>query len=621
MLEPEARSLLLDALRPPAGQRLDLAVGTTYSLDLVALMAAPVAFAMFDRESSDGSLREDPVAALQALREYAGKITLFCQAGQIAVPIDFRSLFVYLEQTIYPVVPPRSTAIFHPKVWLIRYRGDGGVLSYRLLCLSRNLTFDRSWDTLLRLEGDPSGQTSSPELAAFVNGLLQMANRVHPVPHERAEAIRQLGDELTSVHWVLPDMFREVRFWPLGHDGAERWPFSGRLDSLLCVSPFVTSQMLRRLTNRRTGSILLSRPETFEELGGRAVADLGERLVLSGDAVGTPSGGEEPATEDAPTETLAEAAGNRLDGLHAKLYVADAGWNARVWTGSANATDAAFNGNVEFLVELSGSKDRCGIRATIGDDATKLGLRKLVEAYEPVSVEPQELTESERLEQLVDRIRRAIGGLRFTARCRALADSRWQLALDAVAEATRIENDVAHVDVTIRPVTLGAGAAVSVEAAPTGLTASFEVSEPAVTPYFVVELAAGELDPVRFLIAAELVDAPPGRREHVLADILSNPAELLRFLALLLGDLNVAFGLQGGDPGMEWTGTWTGASIGGPLLEPMVRAFARDRDRLHDIARLIADLESAGTAASVLPQGWADIWLPIAAALAEGKAT
>src|SRR5687768_1734163 len=78
MLDPEGRHLLLDALRPPPGHELDLAVGTTYTLDLYALLSAPVAFAMFDREAEDGTPRLDPIAALQALRRYAGRITMFC---------------------------------------------------------------------------------------------------------------------------------------------------------------------------------------------------------------------------------------------------------------------------------------------------------------------------------------------------------------------------------------------------------------------------------------------------------------------------------------------------------------------------------------------------------------
>ena len=40
---------------------------------------------------------------------------------------------------------------------------------------------------------------------------------------------------------------------------------------------------------------------------------------------------------------------NDFSGLHAKLYILEEGWDARLWTGSANATNAAFSGaNVEF---------------------------------------------------------------------------------------------------------------------------------------------------------------------------------------------------------------------------------------------------------------------------------
>ena len=71
------------------------------------------------------------------------------------------------------------------------------------------------------------------------------------------------------------------------------------------------------------------------------------------------AGGDESATE------ADEAAGGieELTGLHAKLYVADRGWKTHIWTGSANATDAAFKHNVEFLVELRGPRRRARQRA------------------------------------------------------------------------------------------------------------------------------------------------------------------------------------------------------------------------------------------------------------------
>jgi len=391
MLEPDARHLLLDALRPPPGYTLDMAAGTTYSLDLLALMVAPVAFALFDRQGGDGSPVEDPIAMLQALRAHADRISLFCQAGQIAVPPEFRSLLVYLEGSVHPVVPPRPEAIFHPKVWYLRFRRSDVDVQYRLLCLSRNLTFDRSWDTVLRLEGRAGDEPKHPELARFAASLIAMAGSTRPVAPERAGAIRDLGDQFARAEWILPDGFDRVRFWPLGDDGADRWPFDGRRDRMLVVSPFVTAGTLTRLTKGHAGSILVSRPETVDALGGTATKHLAERLVLSSDASAPDDNASAPVRDGA----VAEAADRRLEGLHAKTYVADAGWRARVWTGSANATDAAFHGNVEFVVELEGRKDRCGVHAAIGDQADRLGLRKLVVPYEPSQLEPLEPTDTD----------------------------------------------------------------------------------------------------------------------------------------------------------------------------------------------------------------------------------
>ena len=212
---------------------------------------------MFDRERADGAPRNDPIAALQALRRYASRITVFCQAGDISVPRDYRSLVVYLEDSIIPVVPPNPSAIFHPKVWFIRYRRrDTDEVTYRLLCMSRNLTFDRSWDTILRLEGELSDAVQHPELRAFVATLPRMADDVKPISDERRTGINALGAELERVRWSGPEGLEIERFWPIGHDGRPAWPFTGRADRFFVASPFVTKGALERLTKRVRGSIL-----------------------------------------------------------------------------------------------------------------------------------------------------------------------------------------------------------------------------------------------------------------------------------------------------------------------------------------------------------------------------
>src|SRR5688572_22729498 len=118
MLEPQSRTLLLDALRPPPDYRLDFAAGTTFTLDLVAMLVAPLAFALLDRSGPDGKLVADPLALLEALRRNADRFALFCQAGRIAVPKPDRLVLSYLERNVIQVQAPYE-GVFHPKVWVM----------------------------------------------------------------------------------------------------------------------------------------------------------------------------------------------------------------------------------------------------------------------------------------------------------------------------------------------------------------------------------------------------------------------------------------------------------------------------------------------------------------------
>ena len=121
MLQPSSRRLLLDGLRPSGGYRLDRAVGTSYTLDLLALLTAPLAFTFFDWEDEKGRPMADPLALLAAVRRHAQRIHLFCQAGRVKVPAPGQTLLVYLEDSVFEVEAPHKGGVFHPKVWLLRY--------------------------------------------------------------------------------------------------------------------------------------------------------------------------------------------------------------------------------------------------------------------------------------------------------------------------------------------------------------------------------------------------------------------------------------------------------------------------------------------------------------------
>ena len=622
MLEPQGRQLLLDALRPPAGYELDIAIGTTYSLDLTSLLAAPLGFALFDRESSEGRLVADPIALVQAVRRYADKITIFSQAGQIAIPREYRTILTYLEPSVCEVVPPDRDAIFHPKVWAIRYsRPDDGKKAYRLLCLSRNLTFDRAWDTMLRLEGESGTDgTGDRRLARFIERLPALATR--PLASERQDAVGDLAQDLLSVRFAPPPGFDSLAFWPMGLGIAGNPLEHGRVDRLLVISPFLTAGMAESLGQKGRNNTLVSRTEAFDLVGARAIARFAETLTLNPTAFGSEAPGDDSAEAqvDAPVdEALAERPDVELRGLHAKLYVADAPYRGRVWTGSANATDAGFGANVEFLVELEGRKADCGVEAVIGD--RKDGFRKLLEPYRPEEDDPRELTGSEQVERRLDLLRRRVAGLRFTARAGAVAPDGFSLVLEiAPQQAQPHWWDTATQDaqVRFRPLTLGDAYLKAPMPVKKGRAADFgTVSFERLTSFFVVDMALrlGEAHgTAAFVINAELLGAPSDRRERTLVTLLENRKELIRFLLLLLGqvgadDLSKVLDLESGsivDGDSAWLFVQWQA-----LFEPMVRALAAEPGRLDEIARLVGELESTEAGKRLLPPGWRGVWDPI----------
>jgi hypothetical protein len=105
-LTAETRVLLTDALRPSAAFAVDVAFGTTYSLNLTALLLAPLSFALFDQSDTDNLGAVDPIRLLEAVRRHVDHTTAFCQAGAIHVPANYRSILTFVEDRVLEVMPP-----------------------------------------------------------------------------------------------------------------------------------------------------------------------------------------------------------------------------------------------------------------------------------------------------------------------------------------------------------------------------------------------------------------------------------------------------------------------------------------------------------------------------------
>lgn len=631
MLEPHSRKHLIEALRPPPGYELDVAIGTTYTLNLLTLLTAPLAFTIFDWEDAEGRPKVDPLALLETMRRYADRIAIFCEAGRIQVPPRSHQLFAHLESSVLQVSAPNGGS-FHPKVWALRFEPtEEGPVLYRLLCASRNLTFDRSWDTLLLLEGElaETEVAGNGPLADFFGDLPN--HTVHAASARVRATASLLREELGRVRFEPPRGFDSVSFRPLGLAGYGSWPFPADLDRLLVVSPFLTRGILRRLAVQSPEGLLVSRVESLAKIPPEELKAFADTCVLGPEAEpegGGEAEGEEDVVEgaDADVELAAEHAEARLElllGLHAKLYVGDRNDRAHVWTGSANATDAAFSKNVEFLAELAGDRESCGTDALLEGKKGSSGFRNLIKPYQPE--EGVELNETEEeLESLAEGARRALARAGFEATVEGARDEAEE-AYDVVLRARdmgRLPEDP-RVSVSCWPTTLrrpGEG-----NLGPGGTAAFKAISFEALTSFFCFEVVAesgGQTATERFVLNVPLENAPEDRRERILRSLVNSEAKLLRLVLFLLA--------EGGSDGEAVEAVLrvlaeedrdgkdgTSGDYNLPLFEQMVRALAQNPSALDRIDTLLTDMRGAEETRGHIPEGWDSIWEPIMTARKE----
>lgn len=120
MLHPKTDTIDYgEQLIPPEGYELTYAVGTTYSLDLEALMILPVA--LFYSQKLDGNGEDLRYDMLDAITKAAEKMTVYYQSSQLKVPQKYHHLMAYWEKGIQAITMPSHLSSFHPKVWVIRY--------------------------------------------------------------------------------------------------------------------------------------------------------------------------------------------------------------------------------------------------------------------------------------------------------------------------------------------------------------------------------------------------------------------------------------------------------------------------------------------------------------------
>ena len=618
MYSTQDRKLFLEALKPPVGYQVDAVIGTTYSLDLVSLLTVPLTFTMLDAHDEEGNLQLDPLKLLEAVRRHAGKLAIFCQAGAIHIPRQHRSIYGYLEPRVVEVQPSDLDGVFHPKVWVCRYTAPEQPVKYRLMVQSRNLTFDRSWDVMLSLDGELQNRqnafAANHPLGDFIEALPAMA--VHAMDPSIREMVSRVQHEIRRVVFEIPEPFEEMTFWPLGIARHKQWPFDTRMDRTLVISPFVSGPLLERLGKKGNHHQLITRTESLDQLSEQSLTSFDTVYVLQ-DA-GLPESVDQEEEEEFESESG--------EGLHAKVYVCDAGWNANVWIGSANATVHAFTKNIEFLVELRGKKAKCGIDATLGSPDQRHSLIRLLQECEKPQATPEEIdSEQKKLEKQLERIRKVISMADYQVMVKPGQEKGYyELGLKGPTSALDIPEEA---EVRCWPISFKeAAASIDPITLHDAILSFGEVDINGITSFIAFEVKIkGEkrTEKVRFICNFSLVGAPEDREERILRAMLANRDDFNRYILLLLTGNEEAGtdALQLMLEKQKATGkNGSPDQLSIPLFEVLLRALHRHPEQLDAIASLIESLSKTEDGLSILPEGFLALWEPIWTIRKEGRA-
>ncbi len=584
MLAPDVRVVAMDLLRPPPGYHLDQAILTTYSLDLETLLAIPLAVLAHADQGVD-ALLADPLLLVEGLREVGSRLHVFVDEGGMAVPRAARELYSLLEPSVHPVRAPNGGA-FHPKVWIARFVDDRHDVRLRVAILSRNLTFDRSWDVALTSEAVPAAKRKSRpsrDLAKLVRALPDLSTL--ELPGDVRATLEALAGEIERTRFPSPGGFSDpIVFHSLGLSQSRKaWTPLSSGSRLLAMAPFLSRTALDQLSRVTGGErTLVARQDQLDELPADALERWSEVLVLA-DAV------VDEAQDEGPSSP---------SGLHAKLLAIEHGWNVTWWVGSANLSHAAWYGaNVEVMAEVTGLKGRQNGRSGEGIDRFfESGFRGLCEPYrrcEPAS-------ESEGV----------------AAARHALHLARKEL-VDADLRVVCVESEdgwswVLQGDVTLPE---GVHAEVWPVSVPEESARTLELPVAWILPVarltafaaFRLHVPGSGVDAERLTRKLPAEGMPEGRINHVLRGLIGSPEHLLRFLRALLGGLEALVDWGTGD-GEGAEGQW-GFGLGGDtLLEDLVRAASRDPERLEPIRRILDDLCATDEGRRIIPEGLLDTW-------------
>ena len=575
-------------LTPPTGYYLDFAVGTTYSLDLDALVGASLALGL--SEETDSELMNNPVCLLEALRSTGDKVALFCEGGQIHMPNRVTPLYILLEKMVFSVKTTKKHRItaypsFHPKFWLIRYKNYEGSLKYRVIILSRNLTFDRSWDITYVMDGEVV-KTSSDKNEPICDFLEYLVSQTPSDENgkEKAKGICTLIRELPSVAFIPAEKeFYDFEFIPNGvrkQDGGfyqfdDTQLFQDTFHEIMIISPFLSGGIIRGFNNRNTNSLikdarymLITREMSLGKLKPEDISNF--KIYTMRDVV-----------IDGETAISDESQEIQKQDIHAKVYMVRKYSSSDLYLGSLNASHNAVHGNVEFMICLR-SKNRYMNMDKL--TAALFGSEKdgSDNPFQEVTLQNAIIDVDDEKTKILDVIVKEINRSNPSACIRPEEEDFYSVNVHFNSCETK------DFQVSVRPLLSKREEEFREDIVFTGLSVT-QLSE-----FYVISVSDGERTVERVLIIPT-EGLPEDREKAVVSSVVSNRDCFYRYIAFLLGDDSILSMLEANTAAGESSSTANRHDYHVPALyEKMLQTAAVAPEKFKSIEYLMKTISEDG---------------------------
>lgn len=231
---------------------------------------------------------------------------------------------------------------------------------YRFAVLSRNMTFDRSWDISLCIDSseDVNQKEKTVPIIDFLSFLRgQIKNTVQDAGKKR-NAVRALMKDLENVSFSLEDreFGEEFQIMPLGIGSSayqmskdplfckNEWSSDYTFNDLVVFSPFLSASIIEYWNKKEhyitgTKRTLITRKSELSKLQPDQVNRF-KIYALKDDIV------------DGEDQISDEQEDKQKQDIHAKIYLRRKYAETSLYLGSMNASFAAVNKNVEMMICL-----------------------------------------------------------------------------------------------------------------------------------------------------------------------------------------------------------------------------------------------------------------------------